>query len=324
MTTLLLLGAMLATFSAVAAAAAWACVRASAYLPARFARSSRARAALAVMPVVIASSVALSLTSPLSLLAGCHCISHPHHVHLCFDHTAFSWPLGYLALLGGAGAIWQLGRAFVVLRAAVETGRWASSLTSEATEGIQIVPALGARAVTVGLFRPRAFFGSALWARLDSDGKRAVVAHELAHVARRDVLTLLCLRLAACAMPTAIGAHLVESWRRAAEIACDRIAADALGDPCVLADALVACGKLQLAASPAVLPAAALSLVDGDDLETRVTCLLERPASGAPACVASGDLSSVTAVALALGILIASAGGSAAHHAFETVLGWVS
>ncbi len=326
MTTLLLLGVMAAAFLLAAAGAAWLCVQVAKRLPLDLARSSRVRAGVALLPIAIGTSIAISLISPISWLSGCHCVAHPHHVHLCFDHTAFSWALAYCALLGGAGALRSLVLGAGVLRSALETHRWSSRIVTVpgATGPTEVVAELGAHAVTVGIWKPRIMIGAALWSSLDVEGRRAVEAHEHAHVARRDMLTLLCLKLATAAMPASLGSQLIDGWKRAAEFACDRAAAHRIGDPWTLAAALVTCGKLQLRNSPPELPETALAVVDGDDLEARVACLLNEPQGPRPAEVIRGDLVGVGLAALVLTFAMTLLGGASAHHGVETLLGLFS
>ncbi|MBL8740862.1 MAG: hypothetical protein JNK04_07205, partial [Myxococcales bacterium] len=230
MTTLLLLGVMALSFLLASGGSAWFCVGLAARLPLALARSSRVQAGLVLFPLAIGAFVAISLLSPMSLLSGCHCLAHPHHVHICFEHTALSAALACFALLGGAGALRSLVLWVGVLRGAMDTSDWSSRVDTRAVrDGVEVVPELGAHAITVGLWRPRVMVGASLWSSLDADGQRAVEAHEQAHVARRDILTLFCLRLAACALPARFGRHLLDRWRRAAEFACDRAAAQAIG-----------------------------------------------------------------------------------------------
>lgn len=326
MTAFLLLGVTAAALLLATAGAAWLCAQVAARLPLELARSSRVRAGVALLPVAIGTSVAISIISPMSWLTGCHCVAHPHHVHLCFEHTAFSWALACCALAGGAGALRSLLLGAAVARSALQTHRWSSRIARipGATGATNVVAELGAHAVTVGLWRPRVMIGAALWSSLDPDGRRAVEAHEHAHVARRDMLTLLCLRLAASAMPASLGRQLVDGWKRAAEFACDRAAAHKIGDPCTLAAALVTCGKLQLPRHPRELPETALAVVDGDDLEARVACLLSEPQCSQRTQVIHGDLAGVGLTALALTIAMTLIGGASAHHGVETLLGWIS
>jgi len=329
MNELLLLGFIVTSFLVTVCATSLVCARVGDRLPVRFARSSSMRAALAVLPVALGAAVALSLVSPPSIFGGCHCATHPHHLHLCFEHATFSWSLAVGCALGAVGLVMALRSIAVVLREAALTARWSARLRLTRTEhmaggDVQVAAELGTRAVTVGLFRSKAIVGTALWSRLDADGRRAIAAHERAHVERRDPLTLLCLRLAACLMPREAGRRLVDGWRRAAEIACDRAAARWLGDPYVLASTLVACGRMQLGERSPTFGRGTLAAADGDDLEVRVSCLLDGSRDNPRARSTRGDLLEVGLVMATVALGMTALGGSSAHHAVETILGWVS
>jgi Zn-dependent protease with chaperone function len=224
---------------------------------------------------------------------------------------------------------WTVGalrRLLEIARAAMETTRWARSLDDGRTERagdveVRVSPSVGPRAFTVGAWRSAIVVGTELWAHLEPDARRALALHEHAHAVRRDALTLLCLRVAACAMPAGPAAELLAEWRRSAEETCDRLAAQWHGDPFAVAAALVACGKLQ-AGSAVPTDALVVGATDGDDLEARVLTLLE-PRPNARARAAS-DLV-VPTLGLGLG-LVAFMGvfGDVAHHAVETVLGLIA
>lgn len=324
MSELLLGGFVLATWLLSVRLAAPACLAIGARLPARLRHSSAAWAGLALLPIAVGTAVALSLISPASILGGCHCLSHPHHLHLCFEHVSFSW----LLVVAACGAVLGLARSvralLGVLETARATARWARRVSAdpELADGFTITSALGPNAATVGLFAPRIVVGQTLWSRLDASSRAAVIEHERAHASRRDPLTLTCLQLATCFMSERSGRGLVEGWRLAAEVECDRIAAHRLGDPLLLATALVECGRAQ--ASPLPAPPFAMTAASaGDDLDLRVRCLVH--GSTVPAAQSRGGDLWLVAVALAAAVLSATAlGGTSAHHAAETVLGWLT
>ena len=64
-------------------------------------------------------------------------------------------------------------------------------------ERVRVVRGLPTPAFTVGWFRPRVYVAQALGERLKADELRALLAHEGAHVARRDPLRLSLLRFLA-------------------------------------------------------------------------------------------------------------------------------
>lgn len=99
-----------------------------------------------------------------------------------------------------------------------------------------------ANAFTIGTQRPIVVVNSELVRLLDTDGQRAVLAHEAAHVHSDHVLyqtaLLILLRLGGSArLPALAGLPLLAiqlallEWFRAAELSCDRAAAIVTRDP---------------------------------------------------------------------------------------------
>ncbi len=315
----------LTIFLATAYGVGWACAELGDRVGARLSTSSGFRAALAFVPIAAATGMALPVLSPEALLGRCHCIAHPHHLHLCLEHASFSWALvvtaaiGLAALVPRARALVALGRDYFL------TASWASELRTSATlevEGtrIDVVEEAGAHAWTVGVGRPRVVVCRSLWSSLDADGRAAVIAHERAHLARRDPMMLVLLRAATCFLPTSAADRLLRGWRRAAEVACDRLAARWVGDAGAVASALVVCGRLQLDRSS---HRAAMGVAQ-DDLELRVRALLDDGVLPLEPAAKRGDLASALSVAAFGGVLVAVALGHDAHHALETALSWVS
>jgi len=326
MNELLLVGFVAFAFLLTAWASAHLCARWAERLPRSLARSSSSRAAIALLPIAVGTGVALSLVSPPAFFGGCHCIAHPHHIHLCFEHAAFSWSLAFASVVAAIGLVVAVRAVVSVLVDVNETARWSSRLRvtrAERDADIGIATELEAGAVTVGLLRARIIVGATLWSQLDETGRNAIAAHERAHVARRDPLTLLVLRLAACVMPGRASRMLIDGWRRAAEMACDRAAAQSLGDPYALASALVECGRIQSLEQRSSRRAAGLAAADSDDLELRVSSLLEEPISAATRSSTRGDLIGVMLAMAAVAFAVTVLGGASAHHAAETVLGWI-
>jgi Zn-dependent protease with chaperone function len=323
MNALLVVAFAVGVFFATARLVGWSCAAIGDRLAGPLSQSTALRAALALLPVASAASVALSALSPQALLWACHCLAHPHHPHLCLEHASFSWVLVVAAALA-IPLVMRSALSLAALRSDYfETSRWAARLSvSETVEvdgaPVDVTEQAGGQALTLGLFRPRVVFGQLLWARLDADGRNAIAAHERAHVARRDPLTLLLVRAACCFVGASSADRLVRSWRRAAEIACDRLAARAVGDPTTVATALVTCGRLQLerCAAPSSLAAAS------DDLELRIQCLLAQEAL--PQADRRGDLASVLFRMGVVTVLLILVVGPGTHHAMETLLGWLA
>ena len=107
-----------------------------------------------------------------------------------------------------------------------------------------------ANAATIGVDRPVVVLNSELVRILDEDGRRAVLAHEAAHVHSGHVLyqtaLLILLRIGASArLPLLAGLPLMAiqlallEWFRGAELSCDRAAALVTRDPLAVCRALM-------------------------------------------------------------------------------------
>jgi Zn-dependent protease with chaperone function len=107
-----------------------------------------------------------------------------------------------------------------------------------------------ANAATIGTDRPVVVLNSELVRILDDDGRRAVLAHEAAHVHSGHVLyqtaMLILLRIAGSVrMPLLAGLPLLAiqlallEWFRGAELSCDRAAALVTRDPLAVCRALM-------------------------------------------------------------------------------------
>jgi Zn-dependent protease with chaperone function len=112
-----------------------------------------------------------------------------------------------------------------------------------------------ANAYTIGSKRPIVLLNSELLHLLDDDGRRAVLAHEAAHVHSDHVMyqtaLLILLRLGTSRLPVLAGLPLLAirlallEWFRAAELSCDRAAA------VVTRDAMAVCRSLMVLAAGA-------------------------------------------------------------------------
>jgi len=315
----------LTVFFATAYAVGWACAELGDRATGRLATSTRFRAALTLAPVGVAGGLALSVLSPQAMLGRCHCVSHPHHLHLCLEHASFSWAV---LAAGIAGVIWlalRLPSLVGICRDYVATAAWVSNLRIAQRVEIdgtlvEIVEGAEGHAWTVGVGRPRVVVCQALWSRLDDEERAAIVAHERAHLARRDPLTLVLVRIATSLFSAGPAERLLRGWRRSVELACDRLAASSLGDAGAVAAALVACGRLQSGGSTVRGAMAAAS----DDLELRVRALLDRDAEPIADGPHRGDLAHALTVTAALLLAVGLLAGHSAHHGLETLLSWVS
>jgi hypothetical protein len=121
----------------------------------------------------------------------------------------------------------------------------------------------------VGTFRPRLFVAEHVLASLSPDEMQAVLAHEAAHVASRDNLKRLGLRLCPRPLWSRAARRLEEGWERAAEEAADA----RVPNPLDLAAALLKTARLVPAGGRIDVPAAAFHR--GGPLERRVRLLVD-------------------------------------------------
>lgn len=194
------------------------------------------------------------------LLAG-----HEHLLSLCLvalrelfvpvheaSHVLFVAGLGY-AVADRARAAWNARRTLRLLTTARPLpGGIVWSLARDAGVGqrLFLVDGLPVPAFTAGWIRPRIYVSSDLPSLLDAGELRAVIAHEAAHVRRRDPLRFSLLRFLACTL------FYVPVLRRLADDVVDEseVMADdhaAGSDPLPLASALV---KLGGAGTGAIMP----------------------------------------------------------------------
>jgi len=131
-------------------------------------------------------------------------------------------------------------------------------------------------AVTVGTRRPTILLSDWMLSHLDSNELESVLAHEMGHVARRDVLVTwlaTVLRDAFFYLPTSWAVYRQFQYER--ELVCDELAVKATGRPFALASAL---GKVwhQNLQGPIVGSAQALAASD-EMIERRIHRLLATP-----------------------------------------------
>jgi len=130
--------------------------------------------------------------------------------------------------------------------------------------------------LTFGLLGPTLLVSCWMLARLDGQELESVLAHELAHVARRDYLVVCLatvLRDAFFYLPTSWAAH--RQLEAEKEYACDDLAVNLTGRPLALASAL---GRVWQHGLGREVPCGgqALTGADGGGVEARITRLLAR------------------------------------------------
>ena len=120
--------------------------------------------------------------------------------------------LFHVLLLGGvAYAVWDRARAWRRWHRALGALEWSSVREGDcylrpaqavglAPGAVRVVVGLPIPAFTTGWVRPRVYIAADLGARLSETEVEAVLAHEAAHVARRDPLRLSLLRFLSCVL----------------------------------------------------------------------------------------------------------------------------
>lgn len=211
------------------------------------------------------------------------CIMHPSHI----SNTPLVWVL--LLLLGAATASFFLYSARVLwqevrlIQTLVRSGR-PTTLGGDVLVLEQDEPV----ALTVGILRPVILLSTGLIEAVSPQTLRIILAHERAHVGRRDTAWSLFDRFACWFVPRKIGAFARHELSLACEQACDAQAAQRVGRSGNLhvAAALVEVAKLGLGR-----PAPGMSM-GASSLEQRVGYLLESPAPSKryPVGVVSGCL----------------------------------
>lgn len=276
-----------------------------------------------VLPAILVlagvAAVALPPIAGALGLAPDHCLQHGHHPHVCVIHgTTLLRP--DLAALGAIALACFALRAGSLFARVLRSHRGAAELerlgtVTPARFPLILVPGGPRLCHAIGTLRPRVLVSESLAEQLDPGDLRCALAHETAHLQRRDPLAHLLLSTSALfALPLWSGA-LLRAYRAAAEQACDDAAAHAVCDGTLVARALVTVASLQRSAARTA-PALGAFGFGEHPLEARVRRLLHarvfdvRRARALPvaACVAAS----------ALGCAVLHAHG--VHHAVETAL----
>ncbi|MHB0977200.1 MAG: M56 family metallopeptidase [Candidatus Aquicultorales bacterium] len=135
-------------------------------------------------------------------------------------------------------------------------------------------------AYTDGLFRTTIHLSRGLAESLDDTQLKGVIAHEFAHVTRRDNLTIfLALALRDFLFVFPLSHHLFGVFMRQKEHAADDMAAELTGDPVGLADAIVKVAKIK-GSNHGHCPAYATFFPEKTGVRDRVTRLLGHGSRG--------------------------------------------
>jgi hypothetical protein len=262
--------------------------------------------------VVIATATLLPSVGGLLLTELDHCSDHHlGHDHLCFTHTPESLGLEVWLLLAGLVAgigPFAISQGIALLRAS----RNANALVARSSveKGLNVIDSGAPFAITVGIFAPRVVVSRGLIDHLPPEHLKVVLAHEQAHVHRRDSLWKVLASILSLVFFPATRRVLLADLVLAAEQACDKDAADQIGNRIQVAQAILFMERLLngFTASYRTVTTA----FDNAPAVRRVELLLAETKTSAPVRL---DIFIVLFVALALRF------ASSLHHAAETLLG---
>lgn len=252
-------------------------------LPTTVAYLSQA-ASLPTLPNVAGSVGSTDAAAPPTALVAIETMRVRFEGYLPWLVTA--WMLGVTVLLGRVAGGWLVSRRWI--QHAMPLDRDISALASRlgVTRAVDIlVSPLAAVPHVVGWMKPAVVLPVAVVSGLPASQLEAIIAHELAHVARHDFLVNLVQTLA----ESVLFFHPAVWWtsarvREDREACCDDMVVALIGDPAVYARALLSIEH----ARTDLVPAAT-----GSDLRQRIERMLRVPrrdARVAPLCVAASAL----------------------------------
>ena len=304
------------------------------HLRPRFARVAPARRARLLTALCLAPLGVAVLQTGLFFLPGIlgtiwpsldHCLAHAAdgHMHLCFAHppgTAGAW-FGWLIVLGVTvglgrplvGDLLKTWRSARMIRQLIHTAEASDASTAalhrsdlrviESPMPVAVATAVGAQVLV----------SSAMVEALTPKLLDAVVAHEHAHLRRRDPWRrVIAMILSAGHLPKTRRA-ILDDLELACEQASDEEAAQVVGSRLHVAQALLAVARLAGAQPP---PAMTVAFGDSS-IEARVNALLADPLPEGRVMTEVGWLVTTCALALA----VASPGHHLVEHLIELLAG---
>lgn len=279
----------------------------------------RALVWLAALPAFIAFALLLTVSLPslVALIApgADHCTLHEDgHAHLCFRHLPSSgisvvftlclvFSVSY-CMLRAALALLELLRAMRVVNALAATGEERSDL------GVTVLETTRPVCLAAGLLHPRVLLSRGLLDSLSPRELAVILAHERAHVRRRDAAIAGMVRVLVSAHLPWVKRWLLRELEIAAEQSCDEDSARLLNDRLVVAATIL---RVERAAhrENAVLGVVSMGF-GAQAIERRVQALLSEPSP--PRSLRAWVMGFGLAVAIALSF------ANELHHVTESVL----
>lgn len=263
--------------------------------------------ALRLLPAGGALLIALTVVLPAFLRY------EPHGEHEAVG--PWLWGLASLAVACLVHGLWRGARACRAARALLDRCGPAAPRRAGPGQVVEVVDSPEPLVAVVGAWRPRLLAAASVRAACTPEEFRAVLAHEMAHLAARDNLKLLALFAAPDVLAwTPLAGCLTVRWRAAAEHEADERATGAVRERrLALAAALIKVARLVQkddGASPALgMPVAA------DDVVGRVRELL-----APPACAPRRGLAPALLAAALLLPLLALPGYALLHELIERLV----
>ena len=275
----------------------------------------RAAEAVAIVPVLLAA-VAVATLIAQSAIGVDHCEAHAHHAHLCLAHGAVwverAWVVAALACFGAA----VLTRVALLVTNGVRGARSIAQLRSVSTQAgdVRVVDSDRAFCFVAGVRRPTIYVSTRAWSALPQAERRALVAHESAHVHQGDLRRRIIIEAFLAFAAPLVGDRVRSAWMLATERLCDARAAETIGEPEAVASAMVSLCRLN-----ASRPATTFGFTPtAQQLAQRVRAVLAGGPLGERAAIVLGRTVSIATLAVVGVIAIAA---EPLHHVFETLLG---
>lgn len=273
-----------------------------------------------IAPALIGAMLSLLSFMPsiISLFAFVpdHCSIHDGHLHLCLIHPPLPVESSILQLLLAALvgiSAFFIGTPLVdLLRAHKFHRSLMMASRHHETDPVRVVDWDMPLALSVGFRRMRVFISSQLMQTLSPQQLNVVIAHEQAHVSRRDPLRHFIAHAFSFVHIPWLRKALLNDFELATEQACDEVAARKVGDRLQVADTIISVERMF---SRQQLPFTVLS-IGGSNICQRVESLLLEPVVYVPVHRAH---ILIAATLLFLPITLVNE----LHHQTESILGFL-
>lgn len=242
-----------------------------------------------------------------------HCNIHDGHLHLCLIHPPLPVDNGFLQffLITLVGVtIYFIGTPFFdLLRAHKFQQTLMTASRPHETLPLRVVDWVMPLALSAGIRRMRIFISSQLIQNLTQKQLEVVIAHEQAHLSRRDPLRHFIAHTFSFAHLPWLRKELLMDFDLATEQACDEAAAVQTGDRLHVADTIIAVERqFAMCRIPPMVKS-----ISGSNISARVEFLLAQPA-------VNESISRAYMSLLSVGVLIAAfATMDELHHFTESV-----